>query len=232
MKSLLLTLNVVSAVRAFTAPDSLRVGRSRTSIALEADVSTRSRADELFEKYDVDGNGLIDRDEFDAIVEKMNSSSRRREFISVVTAALGSVVVATEKDTFAFGQKTFRSKYLEPLAEGKQNQLFPTALLSSDLDSSIWTTLRNRGFTPQNTLFGHSICAGKCFEWIFVTPSKLSIHPPQDEVNMRKEQTIDLMSSRWEEVSCPYGMFVPFQFSSRKCRLTTMQGVHPRRIGR
>ena len=65
------------------------------------------------------------------------------------------------------------------LAEGKQNQLFPTALLSSDLDSSIWTTLKNRGFTPENTLFGHSICAGKCFEWIFVTPSKLSIHPPK-----------------------------------------------------
>lgn len=162
---LLTLLNIVSA-HAFTTPaDSLQLGRSRTSTALEADVSgtptDRSRADELFETYDVDGNGLIDRDEFDAIVSKMNSSSRRREFISVLTAGLGSLVVATEKNTFAFGQKTLRSKYLEPLAESKQNQLFPTALLSSDLDDSIWRTLKARGFSPQNTLFGHSVCAGK-----------------------------------------------------------------------
>ena len=159
-------LNVGSAVHAFTAPsDSLRVGRSRTSSALEAEVSStttgRSRADELFDKYDADGNGVIDREEFGEIVKKMNSSSRRREFISGLTAGLGALLVATEKDTYAVGQKTLRSKYLEPLAESKQNQLFPTALLSSDLDDSIARVLKGRGFTPQNTLFGHSVCAGK-----------------------------------------------------------------------
>lgn len=39
--------------------------------------------------------------------------------------------------------------------------------------------LRPRGFTPANTLFGHSVCA--------------------DEVNNRKEQLVPLLVNRWEE---------------------------------
>ena len=56
---------------------------------------------------------------------------------------------------------------------------FPTALLSGDCDRAIWKTLSARGFTPDNTLFGHSICS--------------------DEVNNRKEQLIPLMIDRWKE---------------------------------
>lgn len=138
-----------------------------------------SRVDDLFDKYDTDGNGAIDRDEFGSIVENIDASSRRREFISVLTAGFGSLFVASESETFQFAQKRFRSRYIEEFAESTQNELFPTAMISSDVDRSIFRVLKARGFTPKNTLFAHSICA--------------------DEVNMRKEQLIDLMSTRWEE---------------------------------
>ena len=52
-------------------------------------------------------------------------------------------------------------------------------MLSSDLDKAIARTLTNRGFTPENTLFAHSVCS--------------------DEVNNRKEQLIPLMVNRWKE---------------------------------
>ena len=39
--------------------------------------------------------------------------------------------------------------------------------------------MKKRGFTPENTLFGHSICS--------------------DEINNRKEQLIPLMMNRWQE---------------------------------
>lgn len=46
----------------------------------------------MFQRYDADGNGQIDKEEFRAVVEKMKSSSRRREVISVAAASFGSLV--------------------------------------------------------------------------------------------------------------------------------------------
>ena len=46
----------------------------------------------MFQLYDADDNGQIDREEFRAVVKKMKSSSRRREIISVAAATFGSVV--------------------------------------------------------------------------------------------------------------------------------------------
>jgi len=135
--------------------------------------------DELFSKYDTDGNGQIDKEEFSAVVKKMKSSSRRRELLSVGTALFGSVFVASGSNTFQFAQKEFRSRYFEEEAESAQKAVFPTAMLSGDLDKSVAKVLKARGFTPENTLFAHSVCA--------------------DEINNRKEQLVPLMVDRWEE---------------------------------
>lgn len=138
-----------------------------------------NEVEELFDKYDADGNGTIDKEEFRAVVKKMKGSSRRRELISVATATLGSLLVASSSEEFLFAQKRFRSGYLEEKAETAQKQFFPTAILSSDMDKAVAKVLKPRGFTPENTLFGHSVCA--------------------DEVNNRKEQLVPLMVNRWEE---------------------------------
>ena len=52
-------------------------------------------------------------------------------------------------------------------------------MLSADMDKAIAKVLYKRGFTPENTLLGHSVCS--------------------DEVNNRKEQLIPLLTDRWEE---------------------------------
>lgn len=137
------------------------------------------QVEEMFQQYDADGNGQIDKDEFRAVVKKMKRSSRRREIISVATACFGSLFVATESDTFQFAQKALRSGYIEESAENAQNEIFPTAMLSSDVDRAIAKTLQARGFTPANTIFAHSVCS--------------------DEVNIRKEQLIPIMINRWQE---------------------------------
>jgi len=137
-----------------------------------------SEVDEMFAKYDTDGDGVIDKEEF-AVVGKMKSSSRRRELLSVATAVLGSLFVANGSNEFLFAQKELRSGYLEEKAEAAQKLYFPTAMLSSDIDEALYKALKSRGFTPANTLFGHSVCA--------------------DEVNNRKEQLVPLMVDRWEE---------------------------------
>jgi hypothetical protein len=133
----------------------------------------------MFRKYDTDGNGQIDKDEFRSVVKKMKSSSRRREILSVASATFGSIFVATGSDTFQNGQKALRSRYLEESAEIAQNKLFPTAMLSIDVDKAIAKVLQARGFAPENTLFGYSVCS--------------------DEVNIRKEQLIPIMINRWQE---------------------------------
>ena len=51
--------------------------------------------------------------------------------------------------------------YLEAEAEAAQKRFFPGALLSSDLDAAVAATLYARGFSPKNTLFAHSVCAGQ-----------------------------------------------------------------------
>ena len=109
----------------------------------------------------------------------MNGKARRREVLSVATATFGGLWVASSSNTFQLGQKQLREKYLEPLAEEAMFTNFPTALLSGDCDSAIWKTLKERGFTPANTLFGNSICS--------------------DEINNRKEQLMPLMVNRWGE---------------------------------
>ena len=52
-------------------------------------------------------------------------------------------------------------------------------MLSSDVDEAVRRTLAARGYTPANTLFGHSVCS--------------------DEVNAKAEQLVNLMVSRWGE---------------------------------
>ena len=133
----------------------------------------------MFQRYDTDGNGQIDKEEFRAVVQKMKSSSRRREVLSVAAASFGSLFVASGSDTFQYAQKKLRKGYLEEFAEAAQNELFPTAMLSADMDKAVSKVLYQRGFTPENTLFGHSVCS--------------------DEVNNRKEQLIPLMTNRWGE---------------------------------
>ena len=135
--------------------------------------------DDLFSKYDSDGNGYIDKEEFRAVARKMKSSNRRREVLSVAAASFGSIFVATGSNTFQVAQKQLRGGYLEEFAEEAQKELFPTAILSSDMDQSIAKVLKPLGFTPENTLFGYSVCA--------------------DEVNNRREQLISLMINRWQE---------------------------------
>jgi hypothetical protein len=136
-------------------------------------------ADNLFNRFDKDNSGFIDKDEFRDVVRKMRVDNSRREVISVATAFASSLFVVTESDTFQFGQKKFRGKYLEEDAEITQKLLFPTAMLSGDADKAIARTLKKRGFTPENTLFGHSVCS--------------------DEINNRKEQLLPLMMNRWQE---------------------------------
>ena len=148
-------------------------------------------ADDMFAKFDTDCNGLIDRDEFRAVAKTMRASSRRREILSVATASFGSIFVASGSNTFQFAQKRFRSAYLEEYAESAQAEMFPTAMLSGDLDGAVARVLRNRGFTPENTLFGHSVCA--------------------DEVNNRKEQLLPLMVNRWQE-----GEYQSYEMSERE----------------
>lgn len=133
----------------------------------------------MFNMYDADGNGQIDKEEFRAVVKKMKSSSRRREVISVAAATFGSLFVAYGSNTFQFAQKNLRQGYLEEAAEAAQKELFPTAMLSADMDKAVSKVLFQRGFTPENTLLGHSVCS--------------------DEVNNRKEQLIPLMTNRWGE---------------------------------
>ena len=148
-------------------------------------------ADDMFAKFDTDCNGLIDRDEFRAVAKTMRASSRRREILSVATASFGSIFVASGSNTFQFAQKRFRSAYLEEYAESAQAEMFPTAMLSGDLDGAVARVLRDRGFTPENTLFGHSVCA--------------------DEVNNRKEQLLPLMVNRWQE-----GEYQSYEMSERE----------------
>lgn len=51
-----------------------------------------AEVNEIFKRYDADGNGQIDKEEFREVVKKMKSSSRRREIISVAAATFGALV--------------------------------------------------------------------------------------------------------------------------------------------
>jgi len=60
----------------------------------------------MFNMYDADGNGQIDKEEFRAVVKKMKSSSRRREFISVAAATFGSLVSHSSSCSFSLRSNT------------------------------------------------------------------------------------------------------------------------------
>mmetsp|Transcript_102654 Transcript_102654/g.162215 ORF Transcript_102654/g.162215 Transcript_102654/m.162215 type:complete len:507 (-) Transcript_102654:120-1640(-) len=138
-----------------------------------------SYAMNLFRKYDENDSGSIDKNEFRAIASQMQTEAKRRQLISLMAGAIGSVVVAEFSNEFQWAQRTFRSLYVDKPAEDAMQQLFPTAMLSSNVDRAIASTLSLRGFTPDNTIFGHSVCS--------------------DEVNNRREQLIPLMINRWRE---------------------------------
>ena len=150
--------------------------------------------------------GSIDKFEFAALAEEIEQNNQRRSFLTAVAAAVGAVIVAKSSDEYAIAQKTFRSYYIEPKAEEAQRRCFPhrlahrrrrrrrrrlhhhtttttryfpTAILSSDMEDAVRRTLYARGYTPANTLFGHSVCS--------------------DEVNAKAEQLLNLMVSRWGE---------------------------------
>lgn len=162
-----------------SATTSTKSTSSARSIFAKDSTSDPEVDDILFARFDSDGNGYIDRTEFRSVARTMKTSARRREVLSVATASFGSIFVATESNTFQLFQRTFRSSYMEESAEVAMKELFPTSVLSSELDTNIVRVLGKRGFTPENTLFGHSVCA--------------------DEVNNRKEQLIPLMVNRWQE---------------------------------
>ncbi|EOD14811.1 hypothetical protein EMIHUDRAFT_197387 [Emiliania huxleyi CCMP1516] len=118
---------------------------------------------DLFKSYDVDTSGSIDKYEFAELAAEIEANYKRRTALVGVAAGLSALAA----------QKTFRGLYIERRAEEAQGRFFPTALLSSDLDEAIARTLYQRGFTPQNTLFAHSVCS--------------------DEVNNKDEQLVDVM---------------------------------------
>lgn len=57
-------------------------------------------ADNLFNRFDKDSSGFIDRNEFRDVAKKMRVDNSRREVISVATAFASSLFVVTESDTF------------------------------------------------------------------------------------------------------------------------------------
>lgn len=134
---------------------------------------------ELFQRYDADGGGSIDKFEFAALAEEIEQNYKRRSVLTAAAAAVGAVIVAKSSEEYAIAQKTFRGYYIEQKAEEAQRRYFPTAILSSDMEDAVRRTLYARGYTPANTLFGHSVCS--------------------DEVNAKAEQLLNLMVSRWGE---------------------------------
>ena len=134
---------------------------------------------DLFRRYDADQGGSIDKFEFAALSNEIKANYDRRTALTALASGISALIVAKYSEEYAWTQKTFRSLYIEQKAEEAQNKYFPNALLSSDMDDAIARTLYKRGFTPQNTLFAHSVCS--------------------DEVNNKDEQLVDVMVSRWQE---------------------------------
>jgi len=134
---------------------------------------------ELFNRYDIDRGGTIDPWEFAGLAEEVEQNYKRRSILTGAAALVGGLIVAKYTDEYLFAQKALRGLYIEKEAELAQNKYFPTALLSSDLDDAVARTLGGRGFTPRNTLFGHSVCS--------------------DEVNNKNEEMVHLMVDRWGE---------------------------------
>jgi hypothetical protein len=136
-------------------------------------------AEDLFAKYDKDNSGAIDKSEFKDLERDIRADTDRRKVLQLASAVVGSLVVADKSSEFLWAQKTFRPLYAEKKAEAAQAKIFPTALLSGDVDAAVAKTLAKRGFTASNTLYGYSVCS--------------------DEVNFKDQQLVSLMTSRWGE---------------------------------
>jgi hypothetical protein len=134
---------------------------------------------DLFRTYDADNSGSIDKFEFARFAAYWDLLARRRSVLFVALSTIAAISISRYSDEYAWAQRTFRGLYMDPKAEAAQNKYFPTALLSSDLDAKVASTLYRRGFTPANTLFAHSVCS--------------------DEVNQNTEELVNLMVSRWQE---------------------------------
>lgn len=134
---------------------------------------------DLFRTYDADNSGSVDKFEFSQFAANRDLLARRRTVLFVALSTIAAIGVSRYNDEYAWAQRTFRGLYMDPKAEAAQNKYFPTALLSSDLDAKVASTLYRRGFTPANTLFAHSVCS--------------------DEVNQNAEELVNLMVSRWQE---------------------------------
>jgi hypothetical protein len=76
-------------------------------------------------------------------------------------------------------QKLFRGLYVSPPAERAMKIHFPTARLADDVNGAVADALTKRGYTPQNTLFAHSMCP--------------------DEINSKAQELVALMQAQWGE---------------------------------
>ena len=163
--------------------------RSRSVVGLLSGQTTPD--DELFDSYDADGGGTIDREEFKAIALTMREDASRRTVLAAISSAAAAAVVAKYSDEYAFVQKYSRSLFIEKEAESSMRESFPTAMLSSDANDAVYKTLRSKGFTADNTLFAHSVCP--------------------DEVNAKSEELVSLMQRQWGEAFTLGGLGgVPF----------------------
>ena len=153
--------------------EEFRVFITKTNLKPEQSVK------DAMDLFKIDNNGYIDKFEFAQFAANREVRSRRRTILVGALTTIAAISVINYSDEHAWAQRTFRGLYVDPKAEAAQNKYFPTALLSSDLDAKVASTLYRRGFTPANTLFAHSVCS--------------------DEVNQNAEELVNLMVSRWEE---------------------------------
>ena len=153
--------------------DEFRVLITKTNLKPQQSVK------DAMDLFKIDNNGYIDKFEFAQFAANREVRSRRRTILVGALTTIAAISVINYSDEHAWAQRTFRGLYVDPKAEAAQNKYFPTALLSSDLDAKVASTLYRRGFTPANTLFAHSVCS--------------------DEVNQNAEELVNLMVSRWEE---------------------------------
>ena len=156
--------------------EEFRVFITKTNLKPQQSVKD---AMDLFKTYDADNSGSVDKFEFAQFAANREALSRRRTILFVALSTIAAIGVSRYSDEYALAQKTFRGFYISPKAEAAMKKYFPTALLSSDTDAKVASTLYRRGFTPANTLFAHSVCS--------------------DEVNQNAEELVNLMVSRWEE---------------------------------
>ena len=80
------------------------------------------RAVDLFQRYDEDGGGTIDKFEFAELAREVEANYKRRTLLTGATAAVGALVVNRYSEEYAWAQKTFRGLYIEQKAEAVQKK--------------------------------------------------------------------------------------------------------------